>query len=126
MGTRWDDALTRRRLVEEHTVQLDLPRIIEHAADDVAHASRSAADSLGGLVHDLEARAIRRSAPRRSRRNTNILVAVGVVGALLVIVSVIARRRRQATAERTPEATMPSPSAAAPPRDEVYAAKRIA
>ena len=117
-------------------MQLDLPRIIEHAADDVAHASRAAAESFGGFVHDLDVRAIRPAARRRSSRNRSILVVVGVVGALLVVRVVISRRRQRSMAGRPAEATTtssPMPEAARSgdqsgdqSGDEVYAAERFA
>lgn len=77
-------------------MQLDLPRIIEHAADDVAQAGRAAAGTLGGLVHDIDPRVGRRS----SRRRTNGTVIIVAVILALVIAQRISARRGEQRAQR--------------------------
>lgn len=98
-------------------MQLDLPRIIEHAADDVAQAGRAAAGTLGEFVHDLDPRVARRASRRRSNRTVTVTVAVVIV-ALVIAQRIMARRSEQRARRKASEATVDDSIAAVPSMPE--------
>jgi hypothetical protein len=93
-------------------MSLDLPHLIESAADEVAHAGRAAAGSINDLVHDWshETRSfVSEHAPslpigshRRGHSTSplRLLVPVLVLGALVMV---LMRRRRRGVKPHLPE-----------------------
>jgi hypothetical protein len=96
-------------------MSLDLTKVIESAADDVAHAGRAAAETINDLVHEWghETKSFvtehAPSLPGRSRHrgpNLSIVRLLLPVAVLAVIAMVIIRRRRSSSPylpERSPQ-----------------------
>lgn len=97
-------------------MSLDLPHLIETAADEVASAGRAAAGSINELVHDWghETRSfVSDHAPsmpglpsigaRKRGRNTSMVRLLLPIAVLAVVALVIVRRRRPKVSPHLPE-----------------------